>query len=443
MSKKKIAIIGAGISGLFTAYRLQNNGYEVKVFENNKLGGDIQYDTNDGKHYPISTLFTYLFGSDYVNQLALQTNTKFKQNIILLGANITLLNILPILYGFILYVIIYLIQMITPIQSTLTVKDFSNLGTKSFLNIIEVSTRDYGITDSSNKDDTNFEEISLQHLFTICPPGRVLEIFVGMKFHLTPLLSEKGYYDIVEFLAKTLDIEYTFISKIDRVNKKIYYNNTYYSYDKLIVSCNPHDIRNIMSYEKREQPLIRPYSKNDFITILVKCSYDNKKSDFIKFIDGEKMQIFSCVFLDDNIVLFPCNLKTKEISNKKVFDFLRKNNFENIEIIKIFTWETGQLYYDQRIKKYVYNLQGLNDTYYVGKLVSGTGAVNDIIEYSDKLLGQHFSIDSYKPNIIQRFINRVVIVHRSDCDFIYDYGFVIIIMIICYLLWKLYIHYNK
>ena len=198
-----------------------------------------------------------------------------------------------------------------------------------------------------------------------------------------------------------------------------------------------------MNYEKREQSLISPYSKNDFITILVKCSYDNKKSDFIKFIHGEKMQIFSCVFLDDNIVLFPCNLKTKEISNKKVFDFLRKNNFENIEIIKIFTWETGQLYYDQRIKKYVYNLQGLNDTYYVGKLVSGTGAVNDIIEYSDKLLGQHFSIDSYKPNIIQRFINRVVIVHRSDCDFIYDYGFVIIIMIICYLLWKLYIHYNK
>ena len=49
--------------------------------------------------------------------------------------------------------------MITPIQSTVTVKDFSNLGTKSFLNIIEVSTRDYGITDSSNKDDTNFEEL--------------------------------------------------------------------------------------------------------------------------------------------------------------------------------------------------------------------------------------------------------------------------------------------
>ena len=50
MSKKKIAIIVAGISGLFTEYRLQNNGYEVKVFENNKLGGDIQYGAIDGKH---------------------------------------------------------------------------------------------------------------------------------------------------------------------------------------------------------------------------------------------------------------------------------------------------------------------------------------------------------------------------------------------------------
>ena len=95
MNKKKIAIIGAGISGLFTAYRLHENGYEVKIFENNRLGGDIQYTTIDDKHYPISTLFTYLFSSDYINKLSLQSNTKFKQKRVLLGgSNITFFNIM-------------------------------------------------------------------------------------------------------------------------------------------------------------------------------------------------------------------------------------------------------------------------------------------------------------------------------------------------------------
>ena len=444
MNKKKIAITGAGISGLFTAYRLHENGYEVKVFENNKLGGDIQYTTIDDKHYPVSTLFTYLFGSDYVNHLVLQTNTKFKQKRALLGGEtITPFSIIPILYGFILYIIIYIILIIIPIQSSLTAKDFSNLGTKQFLKvIIEPITIAYGVTDNFNKDDTNFEKLTLHHLFTICPPGIMLDFLLGMKFHLTPLLSDKGYYDIVELLAKNLDIEYTSISKIDRVNKRIYYNNIYYSYDKLIISCKPHDIRNIMHYDKREQALVSPYSRNDFITILVKCTYENDKSGFINFIDKEKLQIFSCVFLDDNIVLFPCNLKPRDISNKKIFNFLKKNNFKNIEIIKIFTWETGEHYRDQRIKEYIrYHLQGINDTYYVGKLVTGTGYVDDIIEYSDKLLGQYFTVISYRPTIIQRFINRVLIVKRSDCNFIYDYDLVIKIIIVCFLIWMIYSNY--
>ncbi len=66
---KKIIIIGAGISGLTTAFWLKKNGFEVKVFEKNPVaGGSIGTDSSSGylvEQGPNSTLET----TPLINQL--------------------------------------------------------------------------------------------------------------------------------------------------------------------------------------------------------------------------------------------------------------------------------------------------------------------------------------------------------------------------------------
>ncbi len=76
MSPKKIAIIGAGISGLTTAYLLQKSGCQVQVFEkNNHIGGSIITEKKDGFLIdlgPNSTLETSEELRNLVDELGLQ-----------------------------------------------------------------------------------------------------------------------------------------------------------------------------------------------------------------------------------------------------------------------------------------------------------------------------------------------------------------------------------
>ncbi|NOX87516.1 MAG: protoporphyrinogen oxidase, partial [Calditrichaeota bacterium] len=76
MSPKKVAIIGAGISGLTTAYLLQKSGCQVQVFEkNNHVGGSIVTEKKDGFLIdlgPNSTLETSEELRNLVDELGLQ-----------------------------------------------------------------------------------------------------------------------------------------------------------------------------------------------------------------------------------------------------------------------------------------------------------------------------------------------------------------------------------
>ncbi len=76
MTDKKIAIIGAGISGLTTAWLLKNAGYSVKVFEKNEYaGGSIVTEMENGWLVdlgPNSTLETSQELSQLIENLGLQ-----------------------------------------------------------------------------------------------------------------------------------------------------------------------------------------------------------------------------------------------------------------------------------------------------------------------------------------------------------------------------------
>lgn len=49
MTKKKIIIIGAGVAGLASAIRLQNAGYDVEIYEKEKIpGGKMSKIEKDG-----------------------------------------------------------------------------------------------------------------------------------------------------------------------------------------------------------------------------------------------------------------------------------------------------------------------------------------------------------------------------------------------------------
>jgi len=68
--KKKVAILGAGLSGLLTAYRLKSLGYEIQIFEaRERLGGRI-YTKHGALETPIEMGATW-FGAKHINLLNL------------------------------------------------------------------------------------------------------------------------------------------------------------------------------------------------------------------------------------------------------------------------------------------------------------------------------------------------------------------------------------
>jgi predicted NAD/FAD-binding protein len=70
MEKKRIAIVGSGISGLSTLWTLRNTGHEVHLFEKeDRLGGHTNTATwkslKDGKTTPVDTGFIVLNTATY------------------------------------------------------------------------------------------------------------------------------------------------------------------------------------------------------------------------------------------------------------------------------------------------------------------------------------------------------------------------------------------
>lgn len=76
LSDKKIAVIGAGITGLVTAYILQQNGTETDLFERRaEAGGSIKTERKDGWQYeygPNTLLLKDREVSDFLNRIQLK-----------------------------------------------------------------------------------------------------------------------------------------------------------------------------------------------------------------------------------------------------------------------------------------------------------------------------------------------------------------------------------
>lgn len=76
MENKKIAVIGAGIAGLTCAYNLQEQGFEVEVFEKNPyVGGRMSSREKDGLMFDIGAthlvpLYTHM--QEYVKELGIE-----------------------------------------------------------------------------------------------------------------------------------------------------------------------------------------------------------------------------------------------------------------------------------------------------------------------------------------------------------------------------------
>ena len=76
MMNKKIVVIGAGISGLATAYLLKQKGYDVTLLEKkNEVGGSIETSYENGFLFdrgPNSALETTPLIAKFVEELKLQ-----------------------------------------------------------------------------------------------------------------------------------------------------------------------------------------------------------------------------------------------------------------------------------------------------------------------------------------------------------------------------------
>lgn len=345
----KVAVVGGGISGLYSANLLCSLGYEVEIYEGNQWGGDIQTATVGNTCYPVSTLFVMPDDDILKDELKKYNIGKGME---WSPYNKYIMGILIFLFGVslgcsILYNFKYLIGSIV------------------LLMLILITTYITGCRVLLGFGGDN--KCGIKKVMTSIP-------YVYNYFDKFELLEDCEFSKLCSAYLNNPGISY-----VNKYVNKIYYNNGQYvvisdnninRFDKVLIACTYESYSKIINLTQEETEVLGNMKYFDFYTTLVVPNNSGKfdaKFDSVGSIKLKDAKLFGSHK--------PLNLKS--IKNTAVRNFSWKMPI-NI----------GSMSINQKRK------QKLNDklknVYFIGKEMTDLNGVNYCMKYAKEIIDKYF-----------------------------------------------------
>ncbi|MCP4763842.1 MAG: FAD-dependent oxidoreductase [archaeon] len=425
---KKIAIIGAGISGLTTAYTLKKSGYNnITIYEGlDRIGGKIHSIEKDGNVYELGAVFTLdsyktvpPLAKEYNIKLVKQCKTTFYYYkgeqvppVKLLRDNYSLVDIAKCMFRFIKLIKKYKSLKavgLTNVDPELF-NNFLNFLKKNklepFIPVLEPMTFAYCYGHIDTTPSLYFIKLLLCGISLLFKDQ--LNSTFGLKLGIVKTF-EKGYQNLLKEMAKDFDIRLN--SKITKVTRdksgesysiQVTANNETHSYDRIIISSLPNHTMEYLDLTKDENEIfsrVKTYNYQSFLfkgevhlkeaALFFDTSYITKSKGFPACICNmyPENNIFQTYQLNDgNLSKEELEAKVREAVNMlggRINEIVASGNYTYFphflekDLIELQPYE--------RLEK----LQGKNGTYFTGSLFNVEAAENSA-EYSQYLMNKHF-----------------------------------------------------
>jgi hypothetical protein len=368
----KIGIIGGGISGLYSAHRLEQKGHDVTIFEKNNWGGDIQTTKFDGKEYPISTLFDMSEGGELTKELN-KYNIKSSINyaygkdkftskhfvtftIFLIGIIIGFTYNSKICISLMVLIIIALILIIMPVQNSIKSYIYNRT-----IKPVELSFGACKVCE--NDKNFNPTELKLNNIFDD------IQVLVKLLTNQFYFPENCGFMKLVKIYLKNKNIIYinSGVDFIDRDHKSVFVGNGNYQFDKIIVACNYESYKDLISLYKNEKEVLSNARTFKFYSSIVKINNETDDNQHI----NKYNDILGYFELDKNINLYATHAP-----------LIIKNNIT----YKTFEWDMP-IIENIAVKQKINNIN--KNIIFIGKELAGSG-VNLCIDYAKEIVDTYF-----------------------------------------------------
>lgn len=346
----KVAVIGGGISGLYSANLLCEKGYDVEIYEGGHWGGDIQTATIENVCYPVSTLFAMpdddILKGEFKKYNIGKGSNWSPYNKPIMGFLIFLFGIslgCSILYNFkyligsiILLILLIIITYITGCSVLLGFGGDNKCGIKKVMTSIPYV---YGYFDTFElMEDCEFSKLCLGYLNN-------------------PKISYVSYgVNNVQYNNG----QYTVIANNNKINK----------FDKVIIACGYESYSKIMNLTQEEKDILGKTKYFNFYTTLVKPNDNSKNNMNFSNINGSIKLKDAMLFGSDK----PLNISTKD------------------KIVKNFAWKMpiniGDMRINQKRKQILNNK--VKNVYFIGKEMTDLNGVNYCMKYAKEIIDKYF-----------------------------------------------------
>jgi oxygen-dependent protoporphyrinogen oxidase len=426
MNKRKVCIIGGGVSGLSSAYYLKKKGYtDVTVYEKeDRVGGQVYTSRIDNKEYDMSA-FYFAFDSP----LLMEINTN------VYGNNNNLVNVPPTIInnktssqiikeiGYLNIFIELLMYTFTYLQYIWLSMSFTNLFSYTNYRICDlyripldklISIEDYGNKFNPNGFINKFlipfcgsfftikatKNFPITYLLKILTPYRIVKSLITQS---AGKRSTDGYQNLWIKLGKTLNIKSS--SNVTQVNldeKYIIVNNEHVDYDALIVNIPLSEYINILTKNTQFSNDIFSSLQNidESIVLLNDCTFvcetKNLSTEYtVNGLEDNLKSIFWYTTLyANNVYIFLLDMSTVEKDAvTSLFNDVKKLGGEVTKILMakeflmhIITGYTTQKGFYQEIEK----IQGKRNIYLFNQVFSGSPLIECCIEYAYHNINKYF-----------------------------------------------------
>lgn len=393
----KIAIVGAGISGVYMANRLKNRGHQVTIFEkSDRIGGYcFNYVDKNNIGYPMSAMFVLKNHHDknIIMDLAKQFQIEYVTNKSVFYKDndykLTLSKIMAIQYGFIIYSLMYFIHRYIYRFGYINLNSLKKYGMGEFLRIIKYEKMSLIGMEEEDYDIRN--NLTSPIVFI----GILLNILMNSKSVL--FLNDDGFVGIINKLAENIDIKLNAkIESIKRTANQISITSIHSSnqseekFDKLIIATFPHEIvEKISDLSEIEKNSLLGDTVGTPLQYTFLCDIQWKKEPhfFIKKADYGIAKFTYCSRIKQYYLvgIIPY---CENLPENLIHTVVHENDGILKKIIFSKKFIDYKLFYKNTdMRDHInYSLQGYKNTYYVGVLPASSGFTNTILNHCEFVL---------------------------------------------------------